>query len=31
MLKLPEYESKDELEKKLMLAIECGAQGFEFT
>lgn len=31
MLKLPDYESEKELERKLRIAISCGSLGFEFT
>ncbi|XP_066926348.1 E3 ubiquitin-protein ligase HACE1-like [Clytia hemisphaerica] len=31
MLKLPDYETKEILEKKIRIAITCGGQGFEFT
>jgi len=31
MLKLPDYQSDMDMEKKLRVAITCGAQGFEFT
>ncbi|XP_065646251.1 E3 ubiquitin-protein ligase HACE1 isoform X3 [Hydra vulgaris] len=31
LLKLPEYETKEDLEKMLKIAIACGNVGFEFT
>ena len=31
MLKLPDYETLEDMEKKLRVAVTCGGQGFEFT
>lgn len=31
MLKLPEYRSKEELKERLMVALQCGHQGYAFT
>lgn len=31
MLKLPEYKSKEELHNRLMIALQCGNQGYAFA
>ena len=31
MLRLPEYRSEEELKERLLVALRCGSQGFDFA